>query len=1157
MHISILKLVVLAIVLMHSEARPKYKVDSEDVGKSAGTRERSKRAIWGWGDYSEEEEELEEVPTTPAPTIPDFHEDEITDDEEVIIEEEFIENKPIWLPKSGQLVRLRGNGSAAGHAGRVEVYLQESWGIVCDDYWDMKDANVTCRQLGFKLGASKAITTAGYGRGKWNYNDVLMDDTFCFGDEKSLHDCAYDENHDCSSFESSGVECRLAPGCPVDWINNHGICYKVFTDKKSFRNARATCKSFDARLVNIESQLENDFISDLLYNTQLDATSNGVYTAGQRKGNDATKWTWADDIHDVTFSNWIPPKDGGSTTTNKEPLISSGDSTRKCIILKNRFPVGADIADVQYYFWTTGSCTHQLPFVCEKNAVTTSLKECYNGNGVDYAGKAFRTQLGSLCLKWTGSSLANPTLFPDAGLGDHNYCRNPDSDKKPWCWTNHDLGQYGYCDLQKCGDVTTPAPVPTTQSPGGICQDNMYHCYKTQTKTCIPSWWACDGEEDCPDGEDELQCENKLSEFTKHVDSRLVVDEYATQKYLYVTTENCASICLNSEWVCRSFTFNAVEESCLFSESNSKTLGAYIEPSTGNDYYEVTALIGSCDATSNFACKNGRCISKTDKCNGKDDCGDLSDEEGCGTDSPFRIRLADGGSASEGRVEVQYNGQWGLVCDDRWGSDDADVVCKQLGYDQGADRAVGKSHFGNGQLTFFMDDVKCDGTEKSLADCEFSGWKNHDCQSWESAGVVCLTKHRGCKNDEFQCKNKNCVPVSFVCDGDNDCLDNSDEKSCDSFDVALVNGTNSREGRVEITRNGVKGSVCDDLFDNKAASVVCKMLGFGTNGVAYTGKFGKGKSIIWLDDVECTGTEKTIGECSHKNWGINDCGHAEDVSVVCLTDNEVATTIPKPTTVAPPTTSTVATCGKRLIDQAQPRIVGGFPAVYGAYPWQVGVRKYSGRFCGGTILNDYWILSAAHCYHDSDKEIYKMRVGDHDNESPDAAEEEFDVDRIISHPEYDPLDESVDYDYALIKIKPKDGRGIRFGDQVQAACLPAANIDLGSMTGQKCLISGWGSTGGARSSTLLAAVVPIIKYDECSKMYKNALTDRMLCAGFEEGGIDSCSGDSGGPLVCQVGGSYTLVGVTSWGHGCAKPGAPGVYASVKAILPWIDREMRK
>ena len=105
----------------------------------------------------------------------------------------------------------------------------------------------------------------------------------------------------------------------------------------------------------------------------------------------------------------------------------------------------------------------------------------------------------------------------------------------------------------------------------------------------------------------------------------------------------------------------------------------------------------------------------------------------------FDVRLVDGANEREGRVEVYYNGSWGTVCDDSWDINDAQVVCRMLGYPV-AGAAIGSAAFGEGQGSIVLDDVVCQGGEDSLAECSHPGFFEHNCRHAEDAGVRCLGK---------------------------------------------------------------------------------------------------------------------------------------------------------------------------------------------------------------------------------------------------------------------------------------------------------------------------------------------------------------------------------------------------------------------------------
>lgn len=175
-----------------------------------------------------------------------------------------------------------------------------------------------------------------------------------------------------------------------------------------------------------------------------------------------------------------------------------------------------------------------------------------------------------------------------------------------------------------------------------------------------------------------------------------------------------------------------------------------------------------------------------------------------------------------------------------------------------------------------------------------------------------------------------------------------------------------------------------------------------------------------------------------------------------------------------------------------------------------------------------------------------MVLGVFDQEKKDQREVTANVSKLFLHGHYDP--ETLDYDIALLKLKDP----VKLSKIVKPVCLPEESVDF--KPGTNCYVTGFGFTeqGGDVATTLQEANVPLVPQETCQAAYKaKKITPRMFCAGFAKGGVDACQGDSGGPLVCMNDGTWLLKGIVSWGIGCARPGAYGVYSNVKDFLPWI------
>ncbi|XP_068126675.1 enteropeptidase-like [Hyperolius riggenbachi] len=241
-------------------------------------------------------------------------------------------------------------------------------------------------------------------------------------------------------------------------------------------------------------------------------------------------------------------------------------------------------------------------------------------------------------------------------------------------------------------------------------------------------------------------------------------------------------------------------------------------------------------------------------------------------------------------------------------------------------------------------------------------------------------------------------------------------------------------------------------------------------------------------------------------------------------------------------------CGKTILDSS--RIVGGTDARVGAWPW-IASLYYNGRqVCGASLLNNEWLVSAAHCVYGRNliPSNWRAVLGMHDSSNltyPPA--KSIWIDQIVINPHYNRR--TKDSDIAMMHLEVS----VNYTDYIQPMCLPESVQSF--PTGLNCSIAGWGRTesGGPVPNILQEARVPLISNEKCQQqMPEYNITHSMICAGYEEGGVDTCQGDSGGPLMCQQEDRWYLTGVTSFGYGCAQPQRPGVYARVTTFTEWIQ-----
>ncbi|XP_078391572.1 scavenger receptor cysteine-rich domain-containing protein DMBT1-like [Cetorhinus maximus] len=282
----------------------------------------------------------------------------------------------------------------------------------------------------------------------------------------------------------------------------------------------------------------------------------------------------------------------------------------------------------------------------------------------------------------------------------------------------------------------------------------------------------------------------------------------------------------------------------------------------------------------------------------------------------WSLRLTNGGSRCDGRVETDSSGIWGRVQDSLWDLNDSKVVCRELDCGD-AIAAYNPSKYGESEGPVWVNYVQCEGNELHLQNCSsflfnssltdsndvgvlcsehmqirlsegnspcagrvevyYDGiWGSVFDDSWDVANAHVACKQLGCGNALEMTLPDSCRPGSGPIW--------LDEINCSEHkELRLVNGMHRCEGRVEVFYNGTWGTVCSESLDSHDAEVICKQLQCGHLASIdyYARLFGEGSGPIWLDEVECMSHESTIWQCQTDPWGKHNCHHREDAGVVC------------------------------------------------------------------------------------------------------------------------------------------------------------------------------------------------------------------------------------------------------------------------------------
>ncbi|XP_054848823.1 deleted in malignant brain tumors 1 protein-like [Eublepharis macularius] len=720
-------------------------------------------------------------------------------------------------------------------AGRVEIFHEELWGTICDDNWDLDDAKVVCRYLGCGTAIS-APRGSRFGEGS---GPIWLDGINCTGTENAISKCPAKEwgQHDCTHSEDAGVICadiRLMAGsnrCSgrVEIYHNEQwgtIC----DDGWDIHNAQVVCRELDCgnAIAAVGGARYGQGSGTIWLGT--------VNCAGKEKAlRECQKSPWGEHSCDHRRDASVECSD-----PNEIRLVNGSNRCSGRIEILHNQQWGTICDD--------GWDIQNAQVVCRELDCGTALAAplgAHFGAGMDHIW------LDDVKCKGTEASLRDCQL---KGWGEHN-C-NHGEDAGVMCSELRLVNGSNRCS----GRVE----IFHNQQWGTVCDDR---------------WGMKQAEVICREMNCGVALKAPTNAFFGQGSGPIWKDDVNC-----VGTEAVFSECTSSDWGlnnCHHREDAGVEcadPALLRLVNGSSRCSGRVEVfhlqqygTVCDDSWDINEAIVACrnlDCGNAIAAPRGARFGKGDgviwlddlQCTGREsflaDCrtkpwgaNDCNHGEDAGVVCSDDLRLVNGSSRCSGRVEIRppHTEQWGTVCDRTWDINDAEVVCRQLGCGKATSAPHG-AHFGLGSGSIWMDDVNCNSTEEAISECSAKTEGNNNCHHGQDAAVIC-----------------------------------SESSNIQVGDVRLVNGSpNVCAGRVEVLHQQQWGTVCDDEWDLEDAGVVCKQLGCGFALEApHLAHFGEGTGAIWLDNVNCTGTEDSLQDCKGQSMGEHNCQHQEDASAIC------------------------------------------------------------------------------------------------------------------------------------------------------------------------------------------------------------------------------------------------------------------------------------